>query len=512
MKQIWAFGNYRSTSFWLAILVLVCTFSKLFLIGKGFLAFPDETRVFASANLLVALSNANFSEAVTAVFSTKGRPGSVLLEVIPVTMQYVMGKIFGIATFHSYNNWPLFVFNFAAYLGIAALLYRIALTTTKSLVSALLAVLFFTCLTNGYIYLRHALPYDKSLFIYLFVLYKILRSEGCYTSKKSFWWGFLSFFGFLVYPGYILTYGVVTIFFFLFRFKRKEIDSRFKNVVLFALGGGVLFLFTELLSRAGKISYWEISTYLSSTIIQGDFSESYSFLFSYLLEIEGALGVALFLGILLYAAQFLTNKGSSSIAVLAVLTFSFWLLYASAGYFFHKVTFYGRLIHQFMPILCIMAGSSFGFIAGVSTLRKRLVLGTVITISIVSFTTRFVNYFTYDYPLDVAWHMEQKIPNVIFEEYCEVKTAYSTLKNYNEQQSFDTASRNWIITNACFVYPVPAVKEKINFMPPENAQLVYEKSYFQNFAPYRFEGLSPVERDRMGKLDLKIKVYQVLEK
>lgn len=487
------------------------------LVGKGLLAFPDETRVFASANLLRSVLDGNLQQAIVDLFSTQGRPGEVVLNLIPVGIQYITGQIFNLSTFQSSNTWPFFVFNFVTYLGILWFHYKIAFLLFKKKRHALIAVLLLVCLVNGYIYLRHALPYDKSLLIFYFLIYRFLSYQEVYKIKTLIVYGALAFFGFLVYPGYILSYVLVGAFFFFFRLKRNNLQQHIKKIAVFALGGGMLFLIFELLSRAAEISYLSISSTLSNTIIQGDFSESFSFIVSYLYEVEGILGLFILGGVVLYVLRsFIYLRKTpvnfnDPIVILAGLVIGLWFVYAYAGYMLHKVTFYGRLIHQFMPILCLISVSIFSI--WISS-KKWGTLSVVVLmgISVFSFLPRFMEYLSYDYPKDVAWSFEENHPDILFTEHCEAGESWSMLGNYNEQHPSAMISQKYHIVNACFFYPIVAPEAVTTYIPSQKNELLVEVPYFQNFIAYQFEGLSPEQRRRLQAMDLKIKIYHLLEK
>ncbi len=509
--------NYRNLDSWLFILVLACTFIKILLVGKGLLAFPDETRVFASANMLRNGIEGNLQQVIVDLFSTNGRPGEVLLNLIPVSIQYITGQLFNLSTFQSSNTWPFFLFNFITYLGILWFHYKIAFLLFKKKRHALLSVLLLVCLVNGYIYLRHALPYDKSLVIFYFLIYRFLSYKDVYKTKNLIAYGALAFFGFLVYPGYIISYIIVSAFFFFFRLKRKNVQQHLKKIAVFALGGGILFLMFELLSRAGGVSYLAISSTLSNTIIQGDFSESFSFIISYLYEVEGVLGILILIGVVLYVLHGFIHfqktfmDFNDPLMILTILIIGLWFAYACAGYVFHKVTFYGRLIHQFIPLMCLITVSVFSI--WISSKKWGVLSVIVLTgISVFSFLPRFIDYLSYDYPKDVAWSFEDNHPDILFTEHCEAGESWSMLNNYNEQHATATVSKMYHIVNACFFYPIVKPETVTTYVPPQKNELLIEVPYFQNFIAYQFEGLSPEQRRRLQAMDLKIKIYHLLEK
>ena len=459
--------NYKSLTFWLFVAIVLSAFAKIFLGGKGFLAFPDETRVFGSANFIASLADGNITQAIADLFSTKGRPGAVIMNIIPVGIQYVSGKLLGLSTFQPVNTWPFFLVNYGIYLGILWLQYRIARLLLKNRNAALIAVLIFCCLTNSYVYLRHALPYDKSLIIFYYLLYRILKKDNDFTQKQLFGMGALALFGFLVYPGYILLYALVIGFMLVYRLTPDTGVSRLQHLAVFLLGGGIVLGLTEALSRVGGVSYLGISSMLSGTIVQGDFSESFVFLPKYLFEVEGVIGVLIIIAVMQYffvpmlkGKVFKTisrlKKSFFELAPLTILflgSLSLILIYATAGFFFEKVTFYGRLIHQMMPLLCVFAaaGILYNFKEGWQT----KIFGVMAIVACVNFAWNFIDYLQYDYPQDVAWEFKKTHPEAVFEEHCELANSWSMITNFKEQQAEVAAPVAYQLVNACYFYPVP---------------------------------------------------------
>ncbi|RMB57452.1 hypothetical protein EAX61_11945 [Dokdonia sinensis] len=502
--------EYRTLDFWLFATIVIAALSKLLLINKGMLAFPDETRVFASANLINSLADGNITQAIADVFSTKGRPGQVIMNLLPVGVQYATGKIFGLSTFQPVNTWPFFLVNFAVYIGILWLQFKIAILIFKNRTGALLGVLIFCCLTNSYVYLRHALPYDKSLIIFYFVLWKLLKSEVTLSRKRSFQLGLWAFFAFLIYPGYILFYTLLIGFFLVYNLNKFKLKNRIQNIAVFLLAGGILLVATELLSRLGNVSYLAISSNLSTSIIQGSFSESYIFLPRYLYEVEGTLGVLICVGILGYVVILLKvirdkELFKNSLALLFVGSVALLLVYATAGYFFEKVTFYGRLIHQMMPLFCLFLVAVLYKMLPKAQLK--LSITVIAIISVMMYGLHLTDYLQYDYPLDVAWNFKVNHPDAIYEEHCELGNSWSMITNYEQQQQKAENPETFKLVNACYFYPVPKAETWQAYEPREPSVLLYEGLHFKKFVAYQFEGIAPEERAIFRTLDLKIKVY-----
>ncbi len=185
----------------LFIVIIALTLIKLKLAGVGFFSSGgDEIRYFESINALIQLKECNLYSAIQCIYSTQGRPGDVIVNIIPASMQYVAFKIFDPELTED-KNIPFFIFNFLIYCCILLVHFKFSKLFLKDITLALLSVLFYSCLTNSYLYLRHALPYDTSLLLFYLIIYKIskISLKSIVTIKQSFIWGGLSFFAFTIY-------------------------------------------------------------------------------------------------------------------------------------------------------------------------------------------------------------------------------------------------------------------------------------------------------------------------
>ena len=158
---------------------------------------------------------------------------------------------------------------------------------------ALISVLLFSTLTNSYLYLRHALPYDTSLLIFYLVIYKIViyTEENSLSFKKSLIIGICSFLGFLVYPGYFPLFIVGLFLLFFNNISKKNIFKKIYYSSYYILGSILCLIIFEKISRLVGRSYILDAIGLSKTITQGSFEESFVFIFKYLFEVEGLTGI-----------------------------------------------------------------------------------------------------------------------------------------------------------------------------------------------------------------------------
>ncbi len=72
---------------YLVVFILATTLIKLFLVGDGFMAFHDEYRYVQSGVFFQKIKEHHVKEAITALFSTDGRPGDAFVRTIPIFFQ-----------------------------------------------------------------------------------------------------------------------------------------------------------------------------------------------------------------------------------------------------------------------------------------------------------------------------------------------------------------------------------------------------------------------------------------
>ena len=247
---------------------------------------------------------------------------------------------------------------------------------------SLISVLIFCTVTNSYLYLRHALPYDMSLLIFYLVIYKIViyTNENSLSFKKSLITGICSFMGYLVYPGYFSLF-MVSLFIFLFNnISKKDIIKRLYYSGYYVLGSILCLFICEKIARRVGTSYILDAIGLSKTITQGSYEESFAYILKYFIEAEKLTGIILLISLFIfYLMTFYQIKNKpvkeySPIMLLGIAIIGNYLAYASVGYFLHKVVFYGRLLHQYVPFICIFSVYIINKLLIKITIKNKLIL------------------------------------------------------------------------------------------------------------------------------------------
>ncbi len=497
----------------LLIAIVIVTLAKLSLVGEGFMTFPDESRYIPAGRVLESLAHLDIKEAAANLNQTKGRPGETLIKTIPSAVQYATAELFGMETYESANSYPLFIFNFIIYCLILLILYRIAKLLLKDKILAMFSVLLYCCLINGYIYIRHTLPYDCSLLIMSYVLLQVLKktNQNTLSIKNMLILGFNAFFGYVVYPGYVLLFALIFIMLMTNKLTKTNFLQRIKYGMFYGAGSIICLLLFEGIARIGNTSYIQDSITLSKTITQGSFEEGFSFLFKYLYHVEAINGILIITGLLLFIGilfyNLFKNKMLTDIHRLFIITAILFLLYASAGYFFHKMIWYGRLLHQFFFVLTLITAYSFGFISQ-SMKYKQALLGCISAIIVTTFIFNLIEYKSYAYPQDVAWSVIKQNPNYELQELCEYPPLSNMIQYAQEKNNNNIdGTHRLIIVNGCFYYPLNNSNLYQEYIPEKGMQLILNKPYFHNYSGYLFEGCNIEERAMYKKLKLSIKVY-----
>lgn len=515
-------NNYKKQPlilFFIVALVLL-NISKLSLIGEGFLALIDEFRYFSSGKALQNFSKFEIKAGLNDLFSTQSRPANAIVNIIPISIQYITANIFGLNYLEIDNSYPLFLFNFAVYCLILLVHFKFSKLVLKDHMLALISVILFSSLTNSHLYLRHALPYDQSLLVFYFLIYKVsvCTKNRNLTNKKSFLLGFFAFIAFLIYPGYIPLIGVI---FFILFFGNLDKDTLRKNIfysIYFTIGNIFSLSIFEVLSRIGGTSYILDAIGISSKITQGSFEESFTFIIKYLIEVEQLTGIIILISLLIFCYLVFFKyrntilKKYSLLILIVVPTVSMFLIYASAGYFFDKVVLYGRLLHQYFPFICILTLFTINLL--LKKIKSRnLVLTTLSVVFIINYIFNFIQYHSFSYPKDIAWeliktHKIEQIKEVNeYPPYMSMMPSEKYFKDFNVQKNRITQSENLVVANLSFFYPIEDLSKYQVFHPKENYSLLYSKRHFMNFKAYQYEGCKIIERQNLDKMDLHIKVF-----
>ena len=254
---------------------------------------------------------------------------------------------------------------------------------------------------------------------------------------------------------------------------------------------------------------------LSKTITQGSYEESFVYILKYLFEVEGLTGIILLISlpifcfIMVYQIKNKPFKQYSLIMLLSIALIGMYLTYASAGYFFHKVVFYGRLLHQYFPFICIFSIYSINELLIKITRKNELILIIISIIFIVNFGFNFINYNSFSYPRDICWQLV-KANKLNYVGNCfEYDDRWPVMPKGKELIYYDIRGKRInsiqyiILDGNSFNGPIYLVNDLTKyhiFNPNDNYHLLESKPSFMNFKAYQYDsGANMIDRHYMDK-------------
>ncbi len=517
-------GKYLRLQNIIFIFFLLLAIVRLSLLGRGAFAFYDETRyqsAIIALQKLKALDVPGFCSAITcSPHSYESNPGFPLINLLPAAVRLYIQGAYDIPVDNPESLLVAQLFNLLISIIIAYIFYKISfLIFNSDWKYALIATIIFSGLANNNIYIRHTLPYDAALLCFLFALFYFLKKARSNENKLRpyFITGIISAFGFATYPGFYF-FTVLFPALIIFYKNGTSVNKKIKKVFSYSVGAICTLLFFEAVSRLGHTSYVANNFSLMHTITQGSFSEGYVFLPKYLIQNEKFAGTFLLLlsGLFFIGSiRSIIKKDFSYFGNLHLVKTMFFIM--AAGYFFHaslavafhKVVFYGRLLHIYFPFLI------WGSIALVSKLKsQRIMRGVLIlfvSLSVFSFVHFFLNYKNLAYPRDVLYTNRVNTANVAQGNFiCESPPHDSiwspAAKNLKTLEPY-SAEKNFIVVNSCYFYPID--ENFKSYKAPQSAKLVFSGTHFLNFLPYEFEGFSIEERALLQQRMYKVFIYRV---
>ncbi len=501
----------------LGLIILVSIF-KITLINKGFFNTPDEMRYFTSGEILKQLSQFNFYKSIELLYTVNGRPAEALVKIIPNILQYISSIILDYKQYEIRNSFLLFFFNILIFSLILIIHYRFSFRFLKNKTLSLFSVLVFSTLVASYISLRHSEPYDLSLLILYFIFYKILdiKNQNYLRLKNFFYYGFIAFFGYCCYPGYIMLFLAIPISYFLISLKKDNLIMLVKQLTSFTFGSILCLLFFELLAQTVNKSFIKESIVLSKTIIQGSFEECFSFLFKYLIEVERFTGIFIIIGLILFCIQIVIKyfklKKINDLQIIFIILFLIFISYSILGFYFHKVVWYARLLKQFIPFIILFSISSLQYLFTHYRTKnhyKYYILYGFSLLFLFNFHNIISEYKTYFYPKDVIWSYYNSNENVQFHlinEYS--KNLVDPLLDDYFSKGNPIHAKKYICTYGS-IYPFDNLSDYHIYTPKENEKLIFSKPIYYNFKGYQFEGSGIKARANLDKVTLNVKVYEV---
>ena len=502
----------------LALLIgALVTVARLSLLGTGTMAFVDEYRYVTAMLGLRALGEGHGLAFLQAINSMGARPGDGLWRAIPGLGQALLLLGFGLNPNAPPSLQVPQLFNVLIVSLNALLLYRIY-RQFFSFGFALLGIVAYSSLVNTNLYLRHLLPYDHALFFFLLALWWLLSQSKGRVIGRYCGVGALSGLSYAVYPGYFMGPAVLLALGLLLlawgpQTPAGQSRPRVVGYAVAQLAGllGVLGLF-EILARLSGTSYLASSRYIATTINQGSFEEGLSFTSTYFWQVEGWVGVGLLTlcgaGLVLSAWELFqvlirreqgpAQSESLPLAGLLVISLLAWLGYVGLVLLAHKLVFYGRILHFFVPFIVLGALVAVRAAASLYEAGKRVLLVSCYVAVCGHFATFFVAYRAVQYPCDVAYRYG-------IQDARQIAGITTTGRDDNVifYRVFGPRIRNqrtvalpaYQLVNFAYLYPLSGYRPA-SFKADK---ILVSVPYFLRYSPYRFEGHNPVQRTLLQK-------------
>lgn len=373
------------------------------LIDRGHFAWGDERYYLPAEKFVDSMATGDTHTAALAMFEARGpappaRPGFILISVCSVLFQRLVAIVADIdpATLAYYD--AAAGFNVLVAMGISACVYLLGWRWTGNRWYALAIAVTYSMLCNANMWIRHLVPYNESLLLFLSALCLLARpdTETRRHIMRGAAAGTLTALGFACYPGYyafvLINMAVCATVYF----------SRKRVWLSFGVAASVVALLLEAAARYAGGSYLIGLFGLGGTISMGLPSEGFAFLWRYMRDVEGGVGMMFYGLALLFLTTTLWRRSKSiptaaRVALLAAT--GCYLFHATMGAVFGGMVFYGRILMMYLPFVVLSAWMG---LALLNWSRFRIAGAFVlIVLSAASFQGFARSYARQEYPADL---------------------------------------------------------------------------------------------------------------
>ena len=383
---------------------------------------------------------------------------------------------------------------------------------------ALLGVAIYSALVNTNLYIRHLLPYDHALFFFLAALLLLLSSAGRVGWRRPVLVGALGGFSYAVYPGYFMG-PLLLLAVAVWQVYGPDLAGRRARLALVGwqlAGLGTVLATLQLLSVLGDTSYLASSRYMAGTITQGSYAEGFSFIISYLWEVEGALGISL-LGLWALGAVLSLGRQLPRLVLprqdgrtLLVISFLLWLGMALAVQMGHKLVFYGRLLHFFFPFLILGGLVGLQWLMGSWLRVSKYVMTTGLMLAAGYFSRFVVGYAAVRYPADLVyaahvWDARQLVAR--HTTVCNEDVIFYRPFGPPLRATSTADTPRYETVNFAYLYPISCYRPTW-LARPAKGRVVVAAPYFMKYPAYQFEGHDPAERGLLQLYDFEFKLIK----
>ena len=485
---------------------------KMYLLGKGYLSFPDEFRYISAQDFIEFLKKGDFKIALTQLFEVQGRPGLVIAAIIPAGIQIGIANYLMIPYNSPTSAWIIYIYNILIYLLILWNIFKLCTKLGFTVYQSLLALIVFTFTLNSFIYLRHTFPYDTSLLMGL-IAFNLAISKNAKSLFSMLLQGLSISACFLIYPGYFPLVFAFAVFWLYANRDSFKSNVWIKFGFLFSLAFLMPFLFIEGLANICNKSYFFDAKQLSETIIQGSFEEGFSFLFKYLWQVENGLGVFYVFGVLgfffiVFKKVIQTRAQLNQTEWLFLSVAAGFLFYGSLVFFMHKMVFYGRIIHQFVPFIAVFAVYTTFQILKSETLKKQLIWVLPVLMAVLSINA-YRQYLVVEYPRDF-FHKTNRTGALkarTIEYSCQWFGSLPRIEKFGDTNNI--RHDKIILVNWCHPAGDSVQTGKIwnRFAPASGQKLIARAPHYMSYIGYQFEGASIIQRQELREYPPMLEIY-----
>ncbi len=521
---------------WFTFLLLCLACYRFSLIDRGHFYWSDERCYLPAAKLVDAVMGGDYRVATEHLFEARrnvppARPGFVLVSVLPVLGQRLVGTLAGIDPQTPRYYDVACAFNVLVTLGVTCCLFALGRLWTGSAWFALLIAVVYSLLCGANVWIRHLVPYQTSLLFYLLALWLLSSKQesGKQGIARVVIAGLLTALGYSCYPGHY-AFVVINAAVALTPSQRRTL-----SVVVFGLCLATVIGVFELLARLGGSSYIQDLKSLSESVTMGYPKEGYTFVWHYLRDVEGAVGVilfALFWGFVAFVLWRRRVKVPLVARAAICAAIGCYLFHASMGVFLGKMVFYGRVLMVYLPFM--VGGAVLALIHIRFRTLRRVCVCSLLIASVYSFVgfaseySRIVypaeflqNTMTglgreLTYPANVLWGLVDGNQDDTVESFDPMLTTvadsrpdgcdqYVLLASHPAARESDT---RFICVNLKYMWYIRQRYDR--FAPPAGYTLVAEALHPEVLPATGYEGRKPWERKRIRQRRYTMRIYERL--
>lgn len=479
---------------WLILLAL--TGARLALVFKGHFHLQDELRYRYTFAFIRELIQGQLVEAARQLFAFPlfARPLLVLFNLPSAFLQVFFLLLAGTKTETPVSLSLASATQALVTVGISWVFYRISRYFLCSSLWSLTAMILYSLLINTNLYIRHILPYDATLLIYLILLLWVLTQSRKKHLKLSWLSGLVVGLVHLIYPAYYL-FGLVMGWLTTLLPR----GGTLKRGVAFVLPIVIVVGVTEFTSRTVGVSYLQTAAFVTSRVVVGDPHETPLFLYRYLLDVEGMMGKLLVVGFSIFLVHFAIRwrQYPREFRLLALGMVGAYVLHGVSGPLLGKV-FYGRSVRMFFWFVILAVMMSLRRMIPKARIQRLMALGLV-GVSLVSFSQWYPQFLRLAYPGDVLYSV------------CQAQCS-AQVSEVNENYAPESLE-NHPIANPEYL----AINFGRFFFPEENSyeydsadgRLIFQAPHPINFTAYQFEALTPQERELIKERNYQMKLFHL---